>query len=141
MFVVHLFVATLYASVLNNYFIWYVRGEEFRNWTSLVKIIFPLAMLVIDTSTKQYYLVIYLINMVGMLFTGVLLIYHGRLILTGSVVHERNGRDFDLGRMENLRMVLGERWHLTWLSPFVRSKQPHNGVDWDLVQREAAKSK
>ncbi|XP_001846671.2 probable palmitoyltransferase ZDHHC24 [Culex quinquefasciatus] len=141
MFVFHLFVATLYSSALNNYFIWYIHGEEFRNWTSFIKMVFPLAMLVIDASTKQYYLVIYLINMIGMLFTGVLLIYHGRLILSGSVVHEQNGRDFDLGRMENLRMVLGERWHLAWLSPFVRSDLPHNGVDWDRVQREAAKSK
>ncbi|XP_029708448.2 probable palmitoyltransferase ZDHHC24 [Aedes albopictus] len=141
MFVLHLFVATLYASVLNNYFIWFVRGEEFRNWTSLVKIVFPLAMLVIDTSTKQYYLVIYLINMVGMMFTGVLLIYHGRLILNGRVVHERNSQEYDLGWKENLRMVLGKRWRLVWLSPFLKSKLPHNGVNWDEVQREAAKSK
>lgn len=141
MFVLHLFIATFYASVLNNYFIWFVRGEEFRNWTSLVKIVFPLAMLLIDISTKQYYLVVYLINMVGMLFTGVLLVYHGRLILRGRVVHERNSCEYDLGRLNNLKMVLGERWHLVWLSPFLDSKLPHNGVNWDLVHKEAVKSK
>ncbi|XP_055547972.1 probable palmitoyltransferase ZDHHC24 [Wyeomyia smithii] len=141
LFVLHLFVATFYASILNNYFIWFVRGEEFRNWTSVVKIVFPLAMLMIDTSTRQYYLVIYLINMVGMLFTGVLLIYHGRLIISGAVVHERNSRDYNLGRLENIRMVLGEKWYLTWLTPFMGSELPHNGVNWDSVQREASKNK
>ncbi|XP_065073856.1 probable palmitoyltransferase ZDHHC24 [Ochlerotatus camptorhynchus] len=141
MFVLHLFIATFYASILNNYFIWFVHGEEFRNWTSLVKIVFPLAMLLIDISTTQYYLVIYLINMIGMLFTGVLLVYHGRLILSGSVVHERNSHEYDHGRLNNLIMVLGERWHLVWLSPFLESKLPHNGVNWDLIQKEVAKSK
>ncbi|XP_055640393.1 probable palmitoyltransferase ZDHHC24 [Toxorhynchites rutilus septentrionalis] len=140
-FLLYLFIATTYASILNNYFMWFVRGEEFRNWTSLLKIVFPLAMLVIDTSTKQYYLVIYLINMVGMCFTGVLLVYHGKLILSGRVVHERNCRDYDLGPMENLRMVLGKRWHLTWLSPFILSELPHNGINWDSIQQEASKSK
>ncbi|XP_058815230.1 probable palmitoyltransferase ZDHHC24 [Topomyia yanbarensis] len=141
LFVLHLFIATLYASILNNYFIWFVRGEDFRNWTSLVKIAFPLAMLVVDTSTKQYYLLVYLINMVGMFMTGVLLIYHGRLILSGTVVHERNFHDYNLGWLENIRMVLGKRWYLTWLSPFLQSELPHNGIDWDFIQKEAAKTK
>ncbi|XP_058058888.1 probable palmitoyltransferase ZDHHC24 [Anopheles bellator] len=141
LFVLYLFVSTAYASVLNNYFIWFVRGDEFRNWTSLAKLVFPLAMLVIDTSTKQYYLVIYLINMVGVLFTGVLMIYHGRLILSGAVVHERKAPEYDLGRWANLRMVLGARWYLAWLSPFVRSDLPHNGVNWETLQKQALKSK
>lgn len=141
LFVVYLFISTLYASVLNNYFLWFVRGEEFRNWTSLVKIVFPLAMLLIDTSTKQYYLVIYLINMVGVMFTGVLLIYHGRLILSGAVVHERKAPEYDMGRAENLRMVLGNRWYIAWLSPFVASELPHNGVNWETLQKQTLKSK
>ncbi|XP_058445975.1 probable palmitoyltransferase ZDHHC24 [Malaya genurostris] len=141
LFVLHLFIATLYGSILNNYFIWFVRGEEFRNWTSVMKIVFPLAMLMIDISTKQYYLVIYLINMVGMCFTGVLLIYHGKKMLSGTVVHESNSKDYDLGRLENVRMVLGKRWHLTWLSPFLESELPHNGINWDCVQKEARKAK
>ncbi|XP_035777075.1 probable palmitoyltransferase ZDHHC24 [Anopheles albimanus] len=141
MFVLYLFVSTLYSSILNNYFIWFVRGDEFRNWTSLVKIIFPLAMLMIDISTKQYYLVIYLINMVGVMFTGVLLIYHGRLVLSGAVVHERKAPEYDLGRWENMRMVLGNRWYLTWLSPFIRSDLPHNGINWETLREQAIKSK
>uniref|UniRef100_U5EV60 Palmitoyltransferase n=1 Tax=Corethrella appendiculata TaxID=1370023 RepID=U5EV60_9DIPT len=140
-FVFYLFIATTYSCIYNNYFIWVQHGEEFRTWTSFVKIIFPLAMLMIDTSVKQYYLVIYLINMIGMFFTGVLLIYHGRLILNGAVVHERKSPEYNLGKWENLKMVLGERWYFALLSPFMESRLPHNGVNWETILKETTKNR
>lgn len=140
-FVMYLFLATTYASIYNNYFIWVIHGEEFRNWSSVIKIIFPLAMLLIDLSSTQYYLAIYLINMVGMMLTGVLLIYHGRLILNGAVVHGRKAPEYDLGYMKNMKIVLGERWYLTWLSPFVKSPLPHDGIYWESVLQETMKNR
>lgn len=127
----YLFVATVYSSVYNNYFIWGLHAEEFLSWTSLAKILFPMLMLIIDVSSKQYYLLIYLVNMVGMLFSGVLLYYHYNLIVKGAVVHEKANPQYNFGRKKNLEIVFGKRWRLAWIAPFINSPLPHDGIHWD----------
>lgn len=126
----YLFFGTMYSSLFNHFFIWSVHAELFSNSWTFLKIIFPLAMFVMDASTGQYYLLIYVINAVGGLFTGLLLFYHVRNVLRGRLTHEKT-KQYDFGRIENIRMVFGERWYLTWLSPFVESRLPHNGIDWE----------
>ncbi|KAI4497686.1 hypothetical protein M0802_007226 [Mischocyttarus mexicanus] len=70
---------------------------------------------------------------VGMLFTGILCIYHFQLVLNGCVADEsnKNRRTYDLGWRQNIKEVLGERWYLTWLVPYIKSQLPHNGITWD----------
>lgn len=139
MLVIYLFIGTVYASLFNNTFIWILHGDLFRNNITLIKIIFPLAMLVFEWSAAQFYLFMYLINMVGCFFSGFLLFYHGRIILNGRVTHEL-AHQFDLGWKENIRIVLGKRWYLTWISPFVDSPLSHDGIHWDRVLEESVKN-
>jgi palmitoyltransferase len=118
-----LFMATFYASIYNSVFIWSVRADDFCNWQTLAKIMFPLFIFFVERSMNNLYLVIYLVNLVGSLFLGALLAYHMNLVLKGAVVHERKSVRYNQGtKMENLRLVLGENWKLCWLSPFVKSK-------------------
>lgn len=128
----YLFLGTFYSSLFNHFFIWSVHGEHFRNWWTFLKLIFPLAMFAMDASIKQYYLLIYSINMVGGLFTGLLLFYHLRNLLHGHLSHGKT-KLYDFGRIENIRIVFGERWYLTWLSPFVQSRLPHDGIEWQCA--------
>lgn len=93
-------------------------------------------MFVMDASTGQYYLLIYVINVVGGLFAGLLLFYHARNVLRGRLTHEKT-KQYDFGRIENIRIVFGERWYLTWLSPFVQSPLPHNGIEWQSAAADA----
>ena len=138
----YLFIATAYSSVYNTYYIWIFRGVQFRNWISYVKMVFPLAMLMVDSSFDQYYLLIYLINIVGCCMTLVLLIYHLNLIFSGKIVHEKRSIGYDMGsKMDNLKVVLGKRWYLTFLSPFFKSELTHDGIDWDSVRDNAPKNK
>lgn len=125
----YLVVGTFYSSLFNHFFIWSVHGEQFRNSWTFLKIIFPLAMFAMDASTGQYYLLIYLINMVGGLFAGLLLFYHIRNLLSGRLTHEKT-KQYDFGRWENIKIVYGERWYWTWLSPFVHSPLPTDGIEW-----------
>lgn len=106
---------------------------------AFIKIVFPLAMLLYDATTGQYYLLMYLIGMIGCIFTGFLLFYHLRLILNGRVVHEASYQ-FNLGKMQNFRMVFGERWYLTWISPFVQSNLNHDGIHWQHILDESTKN-
>lgn len=120
---------TIYSSMFNHFFIWWVHGEYFRNSWTFIKIIFPLAMFAMDASAGQYYLLIYVITTVGGLFAGLLLFYHTKNLMRGRLTHEKT-KQFDFGTMENVRIVFGDRWWLTWLSPFVHSALPRDGIEW-----------
>lgn len=136
----HLFLSTFYASLYNNYFIWVIHGDEFLKTTTIVKLAFPLFMFAWDQSIETCYLAGYLINMVGMFFVGFLLIYHMRNVLRGTLTHEKT-LAYDLGIKRNIEMVFGVRWYLTWMSPFIRSDLPHDGIHWGDVLEEASKNR
>ncbi|XP_012258132.2 probable palmitoyltransferase ZDHHC24 [Athalia rosae] len=133
MFIFYLFAATVYAFVMNNYFIW--SRVQFEFPMSLVKVIFPLAIFVFgfDGSIEQFYLLLYIVTVIGMMFTGVLCIYHFHLAIHGLVSNERNKNDnsYNLGWRQNIGEIFGDRWYLTWFNPYADSKLPHNGINWD----------
>lgn len=90
-----------------------------------------------DASIEQFYLMMYVVIVVGMLFTGALGMYHFNLICNGTTAAERekNIRVYDLGWKENLREVFGERWYLVWIFPYVKSPLPSDGVSWIALRR------
>lgn len=150
--VAYLFVATTYVTVYNNYFIWILHAEKFRNSVSLLKIIFPLAAMV-NWSLDQFYFLVYMVNLVGSLFTGALLFYHARNALSGDLAYEANCRsggggskkdadatkvDYNLGWAQNLRMIFGRSWAKALVNPFAISELPHDGIHWETVARHKA---
>ncbi|XP_063703111.1 probable palmitoyltransferase ZDHHC24 [Culicoides brevitarsis] len=137
MLLVHLVIATAFSSIYNSYYLWFLHGADFRNLVSLVNMLFPVAVLMVDSSTKQYYLVIYLILVIGSLLVGALLFYHWNLVSNGIVVHEKNKRpqfSYNYGFWENWKVVLGEKYYLAWISPFIESPQSHDGIYWEPVE-------
>lgn len=134
--VLYLCLATTYASFYNNYFIWIRHGQEYRNAMSLLKMVFPLAWFVYDMSLSQYYFLIYTVNLLGSLFTGALLFYHGQNMFRGVLAYEaNNGKkekvEYNQGWRKNVQMVLGENWVWTLVNPFSISELPHDGMSWD----------
>lgn len=87
------------------------------------------------------------IHVCGFLFTAGLLAYHSNLMLNNQTVFERahNQRYFDLGsRLANVQESLGSRWYLIWLSPWVDSPLPRDGLYFPTVAEyrlQTAKSK
>jgi len=133
MFLWYLFFGAAYAFCYSNFFIWNRIPFEFP--MSIFKIIFPVAILFFgfDNSINQFYLLIYVMTAVGTLYTGVLCIYHFNLVLKGIVSNESNKKDFtyNVGWKDNIKEVLGERWYLTWLVPYIKSQLPNDGISWD----------
>ncbi|KAL1518198.1 hypothetical protein ABEB36_001859 [Hypothenemus hampei] len=129
-FVFYIFIATLYSSMFNIQFI--LDRFETVTWLSIVKLVFPLAILFLEWSLAQFYVALIIIVTLGCLFTGTLLWYHGLLIAKGLVTHERKEKlsVYDRGYIENIKVVLGTRWYLVWISPFIRSELPCDGVEW-----------
>lgn len=136
-FVVYMFVATLYASVYNFYFIYDV--VHFDTLGSLLKLVFPIAALFVFFTYKEVYLAATLLTVFGAMFTGVLLVFHSKLIMRNKTTHEKHYSKYNRGRIENMKDVFGERWYLVWLSPLIESKLPQDGVNW--ITSESNKSK
>lgn len=134
-----MFIGTLYSTVMNSIFIWIIHGDVYQASLTILKIVFPLAMLLYETSIHQYYLLMYMLVVIGVLFTGFLLIYHVRNMWRGCLTHEPL-RQFDLGPMENIRMVFGVRWYIAWLSPIIRSDLPFDGIDWQKIYEKNTKN-
>lgn len=132
MFIFYLFIGTSYSFYYNNHFIWNRIKFEFP--MSIVKIVFPLAIFVFgyDDSLEQVYLMLYIVSVIGMGFTGALCLYHFHLVATGSVAHERTSNNslYNYGVMQNVRQVLGEKWYLAWTMPYVESKMINDGLSW-----------
>ncbi|KAI9577223.1 hypothetical protein GQX74_005757 [Glossina fuscipes] len=55
-------------------------------------------------------------------------IFGGSILKGAMSYHERQTSKYDRGWRKNLIMVMGNRWHLVWLSPFLDSKLPYDGV-------------
>ena len=129
-FVFYVFVATAYSSCYNFYFVY--ANVDFKSWTSFISVAFPLAMLMVDQSITQLYLFFMLLIAISCVFTGVLLYYYTNLMLKGKVTPETKKDDgkrhlYDLGYAENVRQVLGQNWHVTWISAFFWSPLPSDG--------------
>ncbi|XP_022906589.1 probable palmitoyltransferase ZDHHC24 [Onthophagus taurus] len=125
-FLIYVFIATLYASFYNFYFIYEL--SEFKSWKMWLNVIFPLAMLMFDYSIKQFYMFLSLIVLVMCAYSGVLLVFHVKLLLRGVVVHERKlGDVYNLGKIENIKEVFGNRWQISWISPLIQSTLSGDG--------------
>ena len=138
--VAYLCLATSYATFYNNIFIWSIHGNEFRNWWTVLKMIFPLAWFMIDWSVLQFYFMVYMLTLVGGLFTGALLMYHLQNAWVGRLAYDANSKkgskvDYNLGWKKNLQMIFGRRWLATIFNPFAQSELPHDGMNWSSVAK------
>lgn len=133
MFIFYLFVGATFSFYFNNFFIW--RRINFEFPMSILKIVFPLAIFVFgfDGSIEQFYLLLYIVTVIGMLFTGVLCAYHFHLVFIGCVANEKDKRRFtyNLGWRQNFLEVFGDRWYIAWLLPYFKSTLSHDGITWD----------
>lgn len=92
----------------------------------------------VDWSVVQLYFMVYIINLVGSLFTGALLFYHGKNALNGLLAYEANARvkrDYSLGLRGNLQVIFGKRLVAALINPFSRSELTHDGIHWEATDR------
>ena len=102
------------------------------SWTQVIYLESFIITIVLNKNI-QVAIFFWSVHVAALLLTTVLLVYHVRLIQKGSTTFEANRKigSYNLGWRQNWREVLGDRWYLALLNPFVKSKLPHNGVLWD----------
>lgn len=132
LFVFHLFIAMIVSLCFNIQFL--VSFVHWNHGLILVKLIFPLASFVLGFDEESIYIFMVVVNVLITLFSGFLTFYHLDNILNGKTTPERKmlfvKSKYSQGLVPNLVEVFGFRWYLTWISPFVQSPLPGNGVEW-----------
>ncbi|XP_050439764.1 probable palmitoyltransferase ZDHHC24 [Adelges cooleyi] len=82
----------------------------------------------------QVFVFLLTVNTSAVLFTTLLLTFHLEKVIGGLVARDKySERKYDVGMIGNLETVFGRQWKLTWISPFVESNLPHDGLDWDSL--------
>ncbi|XP_017040916.1 probable palmitoyltransferase ZDHHC24 [Drosophila ficusphila] len=130
-YLVYMIIGSLAAAIMESIYLWCLHPDIYWRWSTLFTIFAPVVSLTFYPSWETFYLVIYDLTLLGFCISSLLLVFHWAIVKSGSVTRERGTRKFDRGLRGNLEMVLGTRMHLTWLSPFLRSDLPHDGVNWE----------
>lgn len=135
-FLLFFFIGTTYAVVYNSYFIWVLNRHVYAIWSTPLKMALPMFM-VFYGGIEELHLLFYMLIIIGSALSGVLLIYHGKLVVRNSLTHEKNRGSYDIGTSANLKLIFGSRWLLTLIWPFTNSPLPK--VYWNPA--ESSKSK
>lgn len=143
MFLFYFTLSGIYCTYFNAFYVWKYTSLTLSGF---LKLFLPLAALVFgsDAFTLQFYRLLCVFTMVAMVAGSVLFFYHFNNICNGMVMYEKgkNIKDYDLGNAkENIRIVFGNRWYLTWISPFVTSELPTDGIHWDEIKLLTSKGK
>ncbi|KAH8350250.1 hypothetical protein KR067_009897, partial [Drosophila pandora] len=132
-FIFYLFVGSVYALVYNSIYLWVFQAHIYCHWFTLFKLLNPLFLLFTGNFWSNMYLIFYGLNILAFLYGVLLLAYHVPIILRGGVSADRTLQSkhrYDRGVRQNLRSVFGNRMHLAWISPLIRSDLPDDGYHW-----------
>lgn len=131
MFMVYASISCAYATFYNLLFL----REDVEYKTLILRTIFSVPYLL---SIKQVelahvcYLIFYVI-IGASLFAYSILYTQIKQLTHGTVSYEEKIKEmkYNMGTKQNFINIFGERWYLSWLSPFLHSKLPIDGFKWD----------
>uniref|UniRef100_A0A1A9V282 Palmitoyltransferase n=1 Tax=Glossina austeni TaxID=7395 RepID=A0A1A9V282_GLOAU len=135
MFILFLFIGSTYAFIYNSVFLWSVKAKIYLNWLSLLKMLCPLLMFVTGSLWSNMSLMFYNLNVLAVVYSIVLLIYHLPVILNGGVCYERTKGTYPYKNgswQANLQEIFGKRMHLAWLSPLLQSELIDSNDIWKI---------
>lgn len=131
--IMYLWIAALYANIMNIDFIYHTFGE-FSLKTVFVLILPLLAWMfqVVHTVTMTMAFLISL-TLISFLLTTALLGYHLINIVKGQTVHEKTYKvtEYNVGLMDNLKAVFGEKWVICWICPWISSPPLGDGLKFE----------
>ncbi|XP_011213908.2 probable palmitoyltransferase ZDHHC24 [Bactrocera dorsalis] len=132
MFLFYMFIGSALSIGYLTYYMFWVHARIFRRILSLYKMICPILMTIDGGIWDNVPLIFYNLNVVAVVLSSILLVFHWIPIINGSTSYERR-LDYPYGRdlYTNLRSIFGKRMYLVWLSPFLSSELLEDGANWD----------
>lgn len=130
--VVFIWIASLYASIMNVEFIYHLFGEmSLKTAFILIVPLFAWALQLVETVSIGMAFMASLC-IIAFLISSALLGYHTVNILNGQTVYEKTHKikDYDLGFLGNIESVFGKNWKICWISPFIFSPPVGDGLEF-----------
>ncbi|XP_036219381.2 probable palmitoyltransferase ZDHHC24 isoform X2 [Bactrocera oleae] len=132
LFLFYMFIGSAISIGYLTYYMFWVHANIFLRFLSFYKMICPMLMALDGGIWNNLPLIFYNLNIVAIVLSSILLVYHWIPIIKGSTSYERRlnypyGRDL----YTNLSSIFGKRMYLVWLSPFLSSKLLQDGANWD----------
>ena len=128
--VLYLWFAASYCTFLNMDYTWEVLGGF--NWKSLLTMVMPMVSWMLGLSLTFTFTVSFISStcIISFFLLGTLLAYSMLNIINAQTVHERavGSREFDLGWKSNIEVALGKNWQYCWISPWISSPLPGDGI-------------
>ncbi len=130
----------LYASVLNQFYIWESLGG-FNFSTFFYHILpFPFWLFGKISFKVMIWTFISIIDICGFLFASGLIYYHTILMINNQTTYEKNKciNTYNLGHWKtNVIENLGDNWLAALLlSPLIKSRLPRNGIDFPTFKEK-----
>ncbi|EDV30937.2 uncharacterized protein Dana_GF14793 [Drosophila ananassae] len=121
-FVLYMFLASAISFVVGLDFVYVHRAGNFE--------FFPIYV--------SLFVIVIIMSLLFMVMSGCILYKQWPAIRYGATSLEAEAHNFqyNLGVLGNLRMFLGKWMVLTWISPFIPSPLPLDGVHWEVTNRE-----
>ncbi|MEE6521197.1 hypothetical protein FKM82_019291 [Ascaphus truei] len=131
----HGWMALLLATALNAEIFMDLLQEGF-SFHSFFLLLMPWMMLVTGQVTPSAFIFAFVADtcVVGFLFCFAFLALHCALLTRGATTKEWFGGHimvYDLGWKRNIRDLLGERWYIVWICPWVASRLPGDGINFE----------
>lgn len=122
----------IFTSSISLSLAWEMLGE-FSAY-NLAGFVFPLVMFVVGVFDfyKTYVVLISFVCTLFSLMLSGLAIWHTKHVRHNMTAHERlqGNQSYDLGLTENLRQIFGQKWRVSWISPFISSPLPGGGLEF-----------
>lgn len=141
---IYVAIGGLYATALNQFFIWEALGG--LSWVSVANHLLPFPFWLAGRIPFKVMIwtFIAIIDLCGFLFASGLLYYHGMLAIKNQTTYEKNKSitQYDLGHWKtNVVESLGPNWlRAVLLSPLVSSQLPRNGIDFPTFKNKSLNS-
>ena len=131
LFLFYVWLAATYSTFLHfDYVIEMLHGFS---WQALFTMLAPMISWMAGSSSAIHFPVAFLSSstLIASLLVGGLLCWHLMNVTTGQTAHERakGCHDYDLGWRRNVEQVFGKNWTYAWITPFIPSPLPTNGIE------------
>ncbi|XP_034107614.1 probable palmitoyltransferase ZDHHC24 isoform X2 [Drosophila albomicans] len=121
-FLFHLMVASIYSTVYYSIYLWRITGFKF------------IFLSLISNLLDSLVTIFYVLNLILLALAFAALWNYVPMMMAGEVSgeHKKNLESkYNFGLNRNLRTVLGERMHVVWLFPTIKSKLSEDGYSWN----------
>ncbi|KAH8407589.1 hypothetical protein KR222_007496, partial [Zaprionus bogoriensis] len=129
-FLLYMSIGSLITLITTSIYMWHLHVDYYWSPSTLLALLVPALSFTLYASWENFYIFIYELNILAFGISTLLLCYHAPMFSRGAVMKQRNSSKYNYGLRRNAELVLGRRMHLAWLSPFVRSELPHDGINW-----------